>query len=425
MSLASEPEVSTKNRSLLLPLAGAAALWLILQLFGGWALPTVVFAILLIVMFHELGHLVTAKMSGMRATDFFVGFGPVLWSKKFGETRYGVRALPLGGYVKVPGMSWSEDVAPEFESRTYRESTYPRKVLFASAGSLAHLVMALVLAWASLSFIGRVDPSHVGVQALSSWGTKETPAQIAGIQPGDRVLAIDGHVINNVNKLTKELHDSTGKSLSVELVRSGHDVYVHVSPVDGRTVVVNGQRLAPRKGPAVGYIGIVVEVQSVTQSPLGAVPHAGSYVWDTVTAGVAALVHVFSPSSFSSLLHQVTNSSAANNPKNQLSRPESIVGVVRIAVQGAGAGAQVLLAILISLNVFVGILNMLPMLPLDGGHVAIATYERIRTRKNRQPYHADINKLLPFAFLFMAVLLVLFASTLYLDIAHPIANPFQ
>jgi membrane-associated protease RseP (regulator of RpoE activity) len=425
VSLASEPDVISRNRSLLLPLAGAAALWLVLQLLGGWALPTVVFAILLIVMFHEMGHLITAKLSGMRATDFFVGFGPVLWSKKFGETRYGVRALPLGGYVKVPGMSWSEDVPAEYESRTYRASTYPRKVLFASAGSLAHLIMALVLAWASLSFIGRVDPTHVGVQALSSWGATTTPAQLAGLQPGDRILKIDGHSVTNVNVLTKDLHNSTGALLTIEIVRSGRDKYVHVRPVDGRTVVVGGQRLSPLKGPATGYIGIVVEDQSVTQSPLAAVPHAARYVWATVTAGVSALVHVFSPSSFSSLLHQVTNTSAATNPKNQLSRPESIVGVVRIAVQGASAGAQVLLAILISLNVFVGILNMLPMLPLDGGHVAIATYERLRTRKSRQPYHADINKLLPFAFLFMAVLLVLFASTLYLDIAHPIANPFQ
>ena len=137
-----------------------------------------------------------------------------------------------------------------------------------------------------------------------------------------------------------------------------------------------------------------------------------------------ALVHVFSPGEFASLFHQVANAKAATNPVNQDSRPDSIVGVVRIATEGADAGALPLITILAAVNIFIGVLNMLPMLPLDGGYVAIATYERLRTRRGKASYHADINKLAPVVYAFMSVLLVLFACTLYLDIAHPIPNPF-
>ncbi|MDE3008529.1 MAG: M50 family metallopeptidase, partial [Acidobacteriota bacterium] len=102
---------------------------------------------------------------------------------------------------------------------------------------------------------------------------------------------------------------------------------------------------------------------------------------------------------------------------------ESIVGVVRLAVQSTQSGVGSLLEILMAVNIFVGVLNMVPMLPLDGGYVLVATYERLRSRKGRA-YHADVNRLTPVIYAFMSVLLVLFASTLYLDIVHPIANPF-
>ena len=133
---------------------------------------------------------------------------------------------------------------------------------------------------------------------------------------------------------------------------------------------------------------------------------------------------MFSPSEFQSLFRQVTTPSVANNPKVQLTRPVGIVGVARLAVQGAQAGTGTLLGILMLFNISVGLINMIPILPLDGGHVAIATYERLRSRRGRR-YHADVNKMTPFAYGFMTILLVLFACTLYLDIAHPIINPFQ
>ena len=142
------------RRSLLLLLVGTVAVVALLTLWVGWALPLVIFAIIFIVMAHEFGHFITAKRAGMKVTDFFVGFGPVIWSTTIGETRYGVRAILAGGYVKVPGMTWTEEIPEAEEARTYRSASYPQKVLFASAGSLMHVVMALVLAWAALTFVG-------------------------------------------------------------------------------------------------------------------------------------------------------------------------------------------------------------------------------------------------------------------------------
>ena len=123
-------------------------------------------------------------------------------------------------------------------------------------------------------------------------------------------------------------------------------------------------------------------------------------------------------------MHQITSPHFANSPQTQLSRPVSIVGVVRIADQAAQSNRDALLLILMNLNVFVGILNMLPMLPLDGGYVAVATYERLR-RRGGTIYRANLAKLTPFVYFFLLVLGLLFLATLYLDVVDPITNPFK
>jgi membrane-associated protease RseP (regulator of RpoE activity) len=386
----------------------------------GWALPLVIFLILLMVMGHEFGHFITAKRAGLLVSDFFVGFGPILWSTTRGETRYGIRVLPLGGYVKVPGMTWGTPVEDGTEARTYREASYPKKVLFASAGSLMHVVMAVALAWVALTFIGAPSPTHVGVEAFTQWqGHKENVAQLAGLHAGDQIVSVDGTTITSIDQLTTRLSQSTGKRLTMVVDRDGRDLTLHLTPVNGRTIKVGGERLA-----AHGYIGIDVTDLTVHTSPLAAIPRSFTQVASYVGDAARAIVHVFSPGEFASLFHQVASSKAATNPANQDSRPDSIVGVVRIAVQGADAGALPLITILAAVNIFVGVLNMLPMLPLDGGYVLIATYERLRSRRGARSYQADINKLAPVVYAFMSVLLVLFACTLYLDIAHPIPNPF-
>ncbi|MGA2124413.1 MAG: M50 family metallopeptidase [Acidimicrobiales bacterium] len=401
-------------------LVGVIAFVALLTWLVGWALPLVIFLIILMVMGHEFGHFITAKRAGLLVTDFFVGFGPIIWSTTRGETRYGVRALLLGGYVKVPGMTWGTPVDPAIESRTYREASYPKKVLFASAGSIMHLIMALALAWASLAFIGVPSSTHVGILAFDAWqGHKENAAQLAGLKVGDQIVKVDGVTITNETQLANLVHRSAGKRLTLLVDRDGRDLTLHATPASGTKIKEDGETLSSG-----GYIGIQVGDLTVHESALAAIPHAVTQIGNTIDEAAHALVHVFSPGEFASLFHQVSSPAAATNVKNEDTRPVSIVGVGRIAVEAANAGPGQLIAILVAVNIFVGVLNMLPMLPLDGGYVAIATYERLRTRRGQPRYHADINKLAPVIYAFMGVLLVLFACTLYLDIAHPIANPF-
>jgi membrane-associated protease RseP (regulator of RpoE activity) len=407
------------RRSLITLLVGTVGFVALLTWWVGWALPLVIFAIIFIVMAHEFGHFITAKRAGMKVTDFFVGFGPVIWSTTIGETRYGVRAILAGGYVKVPGMTWTEEIPADEERRTYRSASYPRKVLFASAGSLMHVLMALILAWAAITFVGLPSTSHVGVGDFTKWqGHTENVAQRAGLKIGDQIVAIDGTAITSDNQLINVVSHDAGKNLTILIQRAGHDLTVHATPVNGTTIDVDGKPLANH-----GYLGVGIENFGARGTWYAAIPGSVTEVGSLIGAGALAIVHVFSPGEFDSLFHQVASPAAAVNPHNEQTRPDSIVGVVRLAVQSTQNGAGQLLIILAAVNIFVGMLNMIPMLPLDGGYVGIATYERLRSKRGRR-YEADINKMVPFVYAFMGVLLVLFACTLFLDIAHPIANPF-
>ncbi len=397
----------------------ALAVWLV-----GWSLPLVILIVLAIVMFHELGHYLTARLSGMQVTDFFVGFGPALWSVTHRGTRYGVRAIWAGGYVKVPGMSWDDAVDPALESRTYRAATYPRKVLFASAGSLMHLIMALLIAFSSLVFVGTLSANSIGIGGFATFdhGVSHA-ARAAGLRVGDRIVSIDGHAKPTIAEIVANVQAAPGGTVTIVVERSGHLVTLHAHPLNGQTLSVGGHAVTRSKVP-VGYLGVNLHELTTTTPIASAIPQSFSLVWRTVTEAVASLGHVFSPSEFVTLFHQVTTPALAAQPAQQAKRPVSIVGVVRVADQAVQSNVGAFLQILVILNIFVGVLNMLPLLPLDGGHVAVATYERLRRRRG-VPYQADLRKMMPVVYAFVTVLLVLFASTLYLDIAHPIANPFR
>ena len=411
-------------QSLLVLLVGIAVVVTALILVAGWELPVVIGAILTIVMLHEFGHYITAKRAGMLVTDFFVGFGPVLWSTTIGETRYGIRALPLGGFVKVPGMTWGDTIDPALEKRTYRSASYPRKVIFASAGSFMHLLIAVVLAWSSLVFVGTPQPSHVGVAGFEVWqGQKVNAAQAAGLKPGDRILEVDGQPVTSLDQLIAAVRTHANRRIELVVERGPAQVVLHATPQDGRTLRVGGVPLATGSTPQ-GFLGIQLQEQVAPTSWLAAIPRSLGIVRSTIAQAATAMVHVFSPSEVTTIVHDVSSPAAAKSPSAQLTRPVSIVGVVRIADQAAQSNVAAFLLILINLNIFVGLLNMLPMLPLDGGYVAIATYERLRRRRG-QEYHADVNKLAPVVYTFVAALGLLFVSTLYLDIVDPLINPFR
>lgn len=392
----------------------------------GWLIPAVVAAVLLMVVGHEFGHFFTARLTGMKVTEFFVGFGPRLWSMQRGETEFGVKALPLGGYVRIVGMSSLEQIDDSDEPRSYRAQSYPRRVLVASAGSLMHALMAFLVVVASLMFLGVPDSSRVGINSVSVWDSGvTTPAKSAGMLAGDEVLALNGETITDVAAFIDDIHRSTGTPVSLLVRRGDQELTLTVTPADGRKVKVQGIPLADPSGPAVGYLGIGIDTLYSRVGPWQSVTTSGHYIWSLITSAVSSLPHMFAPSQFSSLFRDVTDAGAAQHDAATGQRPVSGYGAVRLAVQSAEAGPREFIQIFATLNIFIGVLNLIPMMPLDGGLIAVATYERIRTRKGQPRYQADLTKMTPFVYAFLALLAVLFVSTLYLDIVHPIANPFQ
>lgn len=383
----------------------------------------VIVAIVVMVMVHELGHFVTAKWSHMKVTEYFLGFGPRLWSTRKCETEYGVKALPLGGYVKIVGMSNLEEVAPEDEPRTYRQQPFHKRLIVAVAGSFMHFVMALVLVFAILVGQG-TQQNRVEVEALTQFQGVASPAQSAGIRPGDIIVSINGKSVDDTNQIANVTKVSAGKALHLVVLRGGHDIALTVTPVNGHDVDEDGQQAVPSSTKNAGLIGVELTYPYQKVGALSAVGQSFTTVGNVMKESVQAVWQRFSPAGIGNLFDQVTNTKDADEAAKTGNRPESIYGAVRTATQGVQAGWAYFLQVMVVLNIFIGMLNLLPMLPLDGGHVVVAVYERIRTRRGR-PYHADVSKLTPFAYAFMLLLGFIVLSALYLDITHPIANPFR
>lgn len=403
--------------------ATVVALFLLL----GWGpLLLVIVAIVVMVMVHELGHFATAKWSHMKVTEYFVGFGPRLWSVRRGETDYGVKAIPAGGYVKIPGMTNMEEIDPADESRTYRQQPFHNRIIVACAGSFMHFLMAFLLAYASLLYFG-TPTSAIGLRigGFVHWpGRAETAAQQAGLRPGDVVVAVDGRSLAHTTQLTDAISGSAGRPVQLTVDRDGRKLDLTVTPALGHHLSTGSEALGPGKGSekTVGLIGVTFDPATVFSSE-GPVRSLGTAV---VNVGVDTGRIVRSvPQAFGSLYDSLKSTQAAEQSARTGDRPESIFGAVRTATQAEQSGTFYLIEILIALNIAFGLLNMLPMLPLDGGHVAIAVYERIRTRRGKPYYQADAAKLLPVVYVFSALLVVVVVSALYLDIVHPVANPFQ
>ncbi len=387
----------------------------------GWGDLLLFIAILVvIVMLHELGHFVTAKRAGMKVTEYFVGFGPRLWSVRRGETEYGVKAIPAGGYVRITGFTSTEDVAPEDEPRAYRQQPFHQRIIVASAGSAMHFLIAFVLAVILVLGFGAVTNNY-SVGSVEHWSGVQTPAAVAGLKAGDTIVSIDGKSFANPTAMPDIIKHSVGKPLHLGVDRNGKLIHLTATPVNGKGITVNGQTLGNR-----GYLGVEIRRATASVAPLAAIGRSFTTMWQVTDQEVMGIAQTFSPSGLTSVFHQVTNSKAAqsavNNP-GSAPRPVSIVGITNLGAQSEQAGLASVLMLLIAINIVFGILNMLPMIPLDGGHVAVAAYEWIRTKKGEPYYRADITKLFPVAALFIAFLAVFVFAGIYLDITHPLQIP--
>jgi membrane-associated protease RseP (regulator of RpoE activity) len=287
-----------------------------------------------------------------------------------------------------------------------------------------HFILALLLIFTILVGYGQQQPGTVQVQALTVWQGPESPARLAGIDPGDVIVSIDGHLVSNANQVSDVTRSSQGKPVVLVVRRDGKDLTLTLVPVNGHKVLEGGTPVIPASTKDTGLIGVELTYPNVAVAPIPAAGRSFVTVGQVMKAGVEAIWDRFSPAGIGNLFDQVTNSNAAQQGIENGTRPESIYGAVRTATQGVQAGWVAFLEVLVDINVFIGVLNLLPMLPLDGGHVAIAVYERVRSRRGR-PYHADVAKLMPVAYAFLLLLGFVVLSSFYLDIAHPIPNPFK
>jgi len=369
-----------------------------------------------VIMLHELGHFTAAKLSGMKVTEYFLGFGPRLWSLRKGETEYGVKAIPAGGYVRIVGMNNLEQVESGDETRTYRQASFPRRLAVAVAGSTVHFILALLALWVLLAFVGQSRlVSSVDKLTSVSGGS---PAQAAGFQLGDKILSYDGHP---AYEHWTALHDYIGTHLGAPVTfvvsRGGKTVQLVATPGD-RSLLRDstGQSFGPDH---VGFLGIAPGAAKTYYGPIRAVPHAvGSFWSNGVIASFKGIGHLFSPHGLSGIGKQVVSAPGKATSSDAGNRPVSVVGIVEIANQVRDW--EFWLGLFISANIFVGIINLFPLLPFDGGHVAIAVYERIRSRPGRR-YTADVAKMLPYSFALVVLLGFVMLSSLYLDVAHPIS----
>ena len=384
--------------------AGVGAIVLLfvwLGLMNGWWL---VFAlgVLVSIFLHEVGHFVTARWTGMKATQFFIGFGPRLWSFRRGETEYGVRAIPAGAFVRIIGMNSMDDVDPADESRTYRSKSYPRRLLVITAGSIMHMLIAIGLLFTVYVADGEVvDRDGVYLADVETTG----PAWAAGLRDGDVILAVDGVELTSNGQLGETVRaNEPGDVLDLSVLRDGETIAV---PVGLGANTVEGD---PRFG--MPYIGVTsgshIEEHSVGSAAVNAVTDIFPVSWEMTKGAVKVLNPV----------NIVTHLAGTNDDLE--TRPTTLIGAGSLSDDvGEAQGVIGIVYFLAVLNVFVGVFNMFPLLPLDGGHAAIATYERLRERKG-QRYYADVAKMMPFAMAVMTVLLLLFMSGLYLDITDPV-----
>jgi membrane-associated protease RseP (regulator of RpoE activity) len=390
----------------------------------GWVIFIV--ALLVSVMLHETGHFVLAKKFGMKVTRYFVGFGPTIWSTWRGETEYGIKALPFGGFVKIVGMHSLDDPDdPEDEPRAFRSHPAWQRILVLLAGSAMHFLLALVLIFGLALGVGIANDNTtqlgtistcvpVGVTAYdngSCTGSHLTsPAELAGLQVGDAVTAFDGRPVSNFTQLTDLIRPlPPGTPVTITVRRDGKLVNLHTT-------------LANVKGRSGSYLGVAPAVVFQVASPLGAIEYSGT-TFGQVLVGSADAVAAL-PRALPKLFAKDRSSTAAGQVSSVVGAAEA-TGTEVASNAGWQYKVSFVLLLIASLNIFVGAFNLLPLLPLDGGHIAVIVYERIRAwlarlRGRPDPGLANMAKFLPVSFS-LFVVLIFFSLTLVLaDIVNPV-----
>jgi membrane-associated protease RseP (regulator of RpoE activity) len=381
-----------------------------------------IFALLFSVMVHEFGHYITAKRYGMRVTEFFLGFGKRLWSTQRGETEFGVKAIPAGGYCRISGMSPREVLPLEVQERAYFRAKTHQKLIVSGAGSFLHFVLGFLLLFLLFSGVGVAKPLSTISEVVPCVPTSNqcvesdptSPAKSAGLLAGDRIVGIDGKLNLDWEEISPILRQSAGEEIELTIDRSGEQFSIRVK-LASRTV----------EGEERGYLGIINEYGLVRENPITAINSSINATGDLIVGSAKALVNL--PAQIPSLFGQTFLGEERNS--------DGLVGIVGVARATGdtvssrnlttGEKLATFILIIASLNIFVGIFNLLPILPLDGGHMAIAVYEGIRRQVYRlrgraEPGKVDVEKLTPITAVVLVFLIILTVLLLIADIFNPI-----
>ena len=395
-----QPQRINDKRTSAISGAVLLALFVWLGVTSPWTFVFVV-GLLISVFLHEMGHFVTARRSGMKVTQFFMGFGPRLWSTQRGEVEYGIRALPLGAFVRIVGMNNLDECDPADEPRAYRAQSYPKRMLVITAGSLMHGVIALVLFFGVYATSGRY--TETGDVLVTSPPAANSPAQQSGVVLGDVIREIDGIVVSSRDQFIDQIvSKKPGQTVTVIVDRSGERVSLNATlgnnPVD----------------TSIAYFGVASwSLDYVRVNPVKAIGYASQDLVVTAGRSVAGVFVVLNPVN-------IVNS-VIDDKADPATRPGTVVGASQLGGEiGRQDGLKGVLLLLASVNIFVGVFNLFPLLPFDGGHAAIATYERFRSRRGKT-YRADVGKMVPVATMVVGLLALLLIVGLYLDLTQPIS----
>ncbi|MBY8870978.1 site-2 protease family protein [Micromonospora sp. PLK6-60] len=398
-------------------------------------------AILISVSLHEAGHMATAKAFGMKVTRYFVGFGPTLWSIKRGETEYGVKGIPLGGFCKIVGMTpQDDDVEPADQPRAMWRYPVWKRTIVMSAGSVTHFALALIALWIMAVSVGlpnpafpttdaeaRQEPAVVGLAECvvpeataraCQAGDPASPAAQANLRDGDRITSFNGTPVADYGDLLAALRAAKpGERAEIGYVRDGQ-------PATTSTVLATTQR-PPLDNPdgtvgPVAALGVGLQFTTPTRvayGPIDAFGATGDYTGQMAVGTYEAIKRI--PQKVPALWTAITGG------ERDVDTPISVVGASRLGGEAVENNAWYLFFMLfVSLNFFIGVFNLFPLLPLDGGHIAIAWFERARTwiftRLGRpDPGRVDYLKLMPLTY---GVILIGGAFTL-LTITADVVNP--
>jgi membrane-associated protease RseP (regulator of RpoE activity) len=356
-----------------------------------------VIGVLLMILVHELGHFVAAKRFGIKVEEFFLGFGPRLWSFRRGETEYGMKAIPVGGYVRIAGMNPFEEPAPEDRGRLFGDKPAWQRAIVLVAGAATHFVLAFLLL--TVFFLAIGFPRARIAEVESTLDGSPSPASVAGLRSGDEILAVDGEDVSYPEFL-ESVNRNPGRPLTLRVSRDGEERVVRTVPVlsggEGRLGVLIGQGSRLREGP----------IEAVVRGAEG--------VGGLVVGSIRAIGQVFGPEGLARIGQLLSGEERTVND------PVGLVGAARVSGQAAAAGiADVFFFLFAAFNVFVGILNILPLPPLDGGHLAVLGFESVTGRR------VDPRRLVPLTALVAGFLILFTLALTYLDVFSPVPNPFR